>query len=88
MERMEAEDLISSLMVFMSFATRGFTRAKRLAVERYMRTFLRSLTRTELEVSFKCCTGTGSLDPDLAFKLDQASKGYDRYMARRGKSGV
>ena len=78
---MDVEELRSFLMVYVSRETRKFSTAKRLAVERYMRTFLRALTKSELEITFKVCHGTGSLDPDLAFKLNQASQGYDRYMS-------
>lgn len=88
MEEIETEVLISALMLYVSAETTGFPTAKRLAVERYMRTVLRSLTRIELESACKVCEATLSLEPDLAFKLNQASKGYDRYMSRRGKAGV
>ncbi len=81
MKEMETEDLVSILMVYVSRETRDFTTAKRLAVERYMRTLLRALTRAELELTLKVCQGSQSLDPDLAFKVNQASKGYDRYMS-------
>jgi len=81
MKEMETEDLVSILMVYVSRETRDFTTAKRLAVERYMRTLLRALTRAELELALKVCQGSQSLDPDLAFKINQASKGYDRYMS-------
>jgi len=81
MKEMETEDLVSILMVYVSRETRDFTTAKRLAVERYMRTLLRALTRAELELALKVCQGSQSLDPDLAFKVNQASKGYDRYMS-------
>jgi len=81
MKEMETEDLVSILMVYVSRETRDFTTAKRLAVERYMRTLLRALTRAELELDLKVCQGSQSLDPDLAFKVNQASKGYDRYMS-------
>lgn len=81
MKEMETEDLVSILMVYVSRETRDFTTAKRLAVERYMRTLLRALTKAELELALKVCQGSQSLDPDLAFKVNQASKGYDRYMS-------
>ncbi len=81
MKEMETEDLISALMWHVSQETRKFSKAKRLAVERYMRTFLRALTRGELDLALKMCDGGQCLDPDLAFKVNQASTGYDRYMS-------
>jgi len=81
MKEMETEDLISSLMLYVSRETTEFSTAKRLAVERYMRALLRALTRSELEIALKVCLGSEFLDPDLDFKLNQASRGYDRYMS-------
>ena len=88
MNEIDTEALISALMLYVSSKTTGFPTAKRLATERYMRTFLRSLTKIEVQLAAEHCKVTGSLEPDLAFKLDQASRGYDRYMSRRGKVRV
>ncbi len=82
MKEMETEDLMSALMWHVSLETGNFSKAKRLAVERYMRTFLRALTRGELDLALKICDEAQRLDPDLAFKVNQASTGYDRYMSR------
>jgi len=79
------EDFVSVLMTFVSWETRRFSRPKKQAVDRYMRTFLRALTRFELEMAIRFHETNGFLDPDLAFKIDQASKGYDRYMSRRSR---
>jgi len=63
----------------------GATQAKTQAVERYMRTYLRGLTTVELEFEAKYTDDNAELSPPIVFKLKQASNGYDRYMARRGK---
>ena len=86
MKELDTENLISALMLYVSCVTIDFPTPKKLAVERYMRTVLRSLTRIELELACKFCKTARSLQPDLAFKVDQASKGYDRFMAKRGKA--
>jgi len=54
-----------------------------LAVERYMRTYLRALTLVELEYELKFCDDNHRLSPVLSFKVGQARKGYDAFMARR-----
>lgn len=64
----------------------GATEAKRQAVERYMRTYLRALTRAELDFEVRYTDTNASLTPTIVFKIEQASLGYDRYMARRGKA--
>jgi hypothetical protein len=62
----------------------GATEAKRQAVERYMRTYLRALTRAELDFELRYTDANASLSPTIEFKIRQASKGYDQFMARRG----
>ena len=79
------EDMISDLMIFVHLKTIEFPMPKRHAVDRYMRTVLRSLTKMELKLALDVCKVNGFLDPDLAFKLDQAGRGYDRFMAKRGR---
>jgi len=84
-EKMDKEELVGSLFVIYispSIKARG---AKRQAVERYMRTYLRSLTNVELEFELKFAETNGFVSPTIQFKIDQASKGYDRFMARRSK---
>ena len=61
---------------------------KRLALERYMRTYLRALTMPELEFELKYAEGNNELSPTIQFKIEQASKGYDAFMARHGKGEV
>lgn len=63
---------------------RGASEAKRQAVERYMRTYLRALTTAELDFEVHYTDSNGSLTPTIEFKVEQASKGYDQFMARRG----
>lgn len=82
------EDLVSDLMIFVSLETNSFPTPKRLAVERYMRTVLRSFTRYELEFALSFYRTNGFLDPDLTFKINQASKGYDRFMSSRGRAEI
>jgi len=50
-----------------------------------MRTYLRSLTNVELEFELKFAETNGFVSPTIQFKIDQASKGYDRFMERRSK---
>lgn len=77
------EDLVSQLMVYVSSETRNYPRSKKFAVERYMRTFLRSLTIIELEMAIGFYQVNLFLDPDITYKIEQASDGYDRYMTSR-----
>jgi len=58
--------------------------AKKQAVGRYMRTYLRALTLPELEFELNFSDVNGFVSPNIEFKINQASKGYDRFMARRG----
>lgn len=59
------------------------TEHKRQAVERYMRTYLRSLLTGEIEFELKYCDDNNSLSSMLQLVVDKASQGYDRFMARR-----
>ena len=79
----DKEELIGLLFELVSSAIKG-NEAKRQAVERYMRTYLRALTVFELEFELKYWQGNAAISPTLQFKVDQASNGYDRFMARRG----
>ncbi len=67
---------------------RGATEAKRQAVERYMRTYLRALTGVELDFEVRYTDTNGGLSPTIEFKVKQASAGYDKYMARHGAKAV
>ena len=79
----DKEEHIGLLFGLVSTAIKGLE-AKRQAVERYMRTYLRALTVFELEFELKYWQGNAAISPTLQFKVDQASNGYDRFMARRG----
>lgn len=81
LDKEQAVGLLFSLYVFL--AIEG-NEAKRQAVGRYMRTYLRALTLPELEFELKFADANGFVSPDIGFKINQASKGYDRFMARRG----
>ncbi len=82
-KKLDKEELIGWLFVFVSSAIKG-NEAKRQAGERYMRSYLRALTVLELEFELKYYDTNGSISPTLQFKVDQASNGYDKFMARRG----
>jgi len=79
----DKEDLIGLLFELVSSAIKS-NEAKRQAVGRYMRTYLRALTVFELEFELKYFHANAAISPTLQFKIDQASNGYDRFMARRG----
>lgn len=61
----------------------GATEAKRQAVERYMRTYLRALTGIELDFEVRYTDTNASLSPTIDFKINQACTGYDNFVARR-----
>ncbi len=82
-EKSNKEELVGLLFGLVSLAIKG-NEAKRQAVGRYMRTYLRALTIFELEFELKYYGTNVSISPTLQFKVDQASNGYDRFMARRG----
>jgi len=62
---------------------RGISTGKRLAIERYMRTYLKALLDSELKFEIGYFNANGTLSPDLEFKIDQAAKGYDWFMSKR-----
>lgn len=62
-----------------------FTVHKRLAIMRYMKTYIRAMATYELEEFARLAkAGISDLPDAVAFKVNQASKGYDAFMARRG----
>lgn len=59
------------------------------AMERYMRTFLRSLTIGELEDEVEQVERQQLLSAELMSKMEQASRGFDRFVAKKyGKVAV
>lgn len=76
------EELVSGLMqhVQMLIYGRYYPDNKRLAVERYMRSYLRALTLGELRAYINLFKRRGILQPDVVHKVDQASEGYDNYV--------
>lgn len=84
MENIDREDIVSNLMILVQMQTYNFPRSKQLAVDRYMRTFIRSLTKYELTVANQIYHDSDALIPDIEFKIVQASEGYDRFMVKRG----
>ena len=79
------EDMVSELMQYIQMVTGGFAMHKRFAVERYMRTFLRRLTKGELNAAIRVFHTRGFLHPDITYKINQASEGYDNHMAHKRK---
>lgn len=79
------EDMVSELMQYVQMETDKFPVKKRFAADRYMRTFLRRLTKRELEAAIWVFHKRGILHPDITYKINQASEGYDNYMAHKGK---
>jgi hypothetical protein len=84
MENIDREAIISILMVLVQKETSKFPMSKQLAVDRYMRSYIRSLTNFELEIADQIFKNSYVLVPDIKFKIVQASEGYDRFMAKRG----
>lgn len=80
------EDMVSDLMQYVYIETSKFPINKRFAVERYMRTFLRRLTKNELEAALRVFYRRGILHPDIIYKINQASEGYDNFIRKRGIS--
>ena len=80
------EDMVSDLMQYVYMETSQFPINKRFAVERYMRTFLRRLTKNELEAALRIFHRRGILHPDITYKINQASEGYDNFIRKRGIS--
>lgn len=78
------EDMVSDLMQYVYIETSKFPINKRFAVERYMRTFLRRLTKMELQAAIWVFNNKGILHPDIDYKMNQASEGYDKFMQKRG----
>jgi len=65
---------------------------KRLAIMRYMKTYIYRMANYEVEKAteevkkaIKLGEGVDKLAPDLAYKLNQASEGYDNWMAKHGR---
>ena len=65
---------------------------KRLAVMRYMKTYIYRMADCEVDEAvkegkraLKLGEDRDLLAPDLAYKFNQASKGYDNWMAKHGR---
>jgi len=61
----------------------GISTGKRLAIERYMRTYLKALLDSELKFELGYFNVNGTVSPDLEYKISQAAKGYDWFMSKR-----
>ena len=79
-EKTMPEDMVAELMQYVQMETSQFPMNKRFAVERYMRTFLRRLTKIELRAAVRVFNKRGILHPDITYKINQASEGYDNYV--------
>ncbi len=88
----DKEGLVAAILVQLPISKLADTENKRQALERYMRTWLRSLTPFELEFELNFMDANrvydNGLSPTLRFRLDKASKGYNAFMAKRGKVRV
>ncbi|MFC2022298.1 hypothetical protein ACFLTR_03715 [Chloroflexota bacterium] len=81
-ERKTKEELVSDLMyqAQMLIWGRNYPDKKRLAVERYMRSFISALTLGELQSHIGLFRKRGILQYDIVSTVDQASEGYDDYV--------
>ena len=81
-EKMDKEDMVGYLVGALISPKIEGSEHKKQAVERYMRSYLRALTKMELgyELEF---SSMGGLSDSLQYKLDQASAGYDKFMEKR-----
>lgn len=71
---------------------RNISTHKRLAIMRYMKTYIYRMANYEVEKAIEEAKkavnlgeGVDKLAPDLAYKLNQASEGYDNWMAKHGR---
>jgi len=58
---------------------------KRLAVLRYMKSYVFRMADFEVEEAISIDEGKGKLSPELEFKISQASDGYDTWMSKHGR---
>ena len=78
------DELIAGILAEISYPQ--WTQDKKMAVESYLRIYLMRLTLPELEFMDKLLyDNVRHLYPDLQFKMDKASRGYDAFMRKRGK---
>jgi len=86
-EKKTKEELVSDLMfpVKLLILERFYSDNKRLAVERYMRTFLGALTTGELKAYLNLLKSRNIMQADIVNKINQASKGYDNYVKPKRK---
>lgn len=88
-EKMDKEELIASIMVYVRMHLVDFTDRKKSAVERYMLTYLRNQLVPDMRFEVNILReGFGTSDKDLLGEgikrqINLASEGYDRFMARR-----
>ncbi|MFC1992070.1 hypothetical protein ACFLVC_05065 [Chloroflexota bacterium] len=88
MEKKTKEELESDLMyqTQMLIWRRGYSDKKKLATERYMRSYIKALTIGELKRYIDFINRNGVYHVDIVHKVDQASEGYDKFMQNRGIS--
>ena len=84
-EPVDKDELVATLLCdyVQRFLPKDFK--ARLAVERYMRTYLRSLTRFELEFEVQWAEDNGRISEMVRTVTINAIEGYDRFMAKRQK---
>mgnify|MGYP000595483395 CR=1 FL=1 len=84
-EQLDKDSLIGLLMLgYISPRITG-SEKKKLAVERYMRAYLRSLTCPELASELEDCEHGIGLSSAIVDTIAHASDGYDAFMAKRNK---
>jgi len=87
-EKLDKEELIANIMLFVRMHLVDFTDRKKAAVERYMLTYLRNQLIPDMKYEVMSLRGVSTPDKDLLGEgikrqINLASEGYDRFMARR-----
>jgi hypothetical protein len=87
-EKLDKEELIANIMLYVRMHLADFPDRKKAAVERYMLTYLRNQLVPDMryEVISLRCTPTPDKDllgEGIKRQINLASEGYDRFMAKR-----
>ena len=76
------EELVGEVFFYAQMKIR-YSAKKTEAVKRYMRSYLRALTLPELEMELKHYEVNLFISPTIAYHIEKASRGYDKWMERR-----
>ena len=87
-KQLEKEQLVGRIMLELKFQDYSPTYHKFLALERYMRAYLRGQTITELEYELDSLDNFKKPTARTIAALDLASERYDKFMAARTKVAV